>query len=185
MMLAAAMALSIQPGAPGPDDPLTCAPRRVISAAGPPPPVFVAERIAAASRARLSLSVHRCPGGGFRVQRYGDSSDGNVRDQQWVPVAPCPALGGWIEAATRLQLPSPMLRPLRDVTSPRAGTWYRVDANTLTGAGWLGAVEIEALDAPGAPPNALGDWFRSGERLFQACRDQGHGGEGFVERRGR
>lgn len=183
-MMFTAMALALQPAAVAPDDRLTCAPRRVVTAAGPPPPVFVAQRIVAGSQRRMTLSVHRCRGAeGYRIELDRDIPNGPREEKQWVPTAQCAALGEWMTAATRLRLPSPMLRPLR---SPGGGgIWYTLNADTLTGSGRQGLVEIEALDAPGAAPNALGLWFQSGEQAFQACRDQGHGGEGYAGRPGR
>jgi hypothetical protein len=185
-MMLMAMALAMQPAAVAPDDRLTCAPRQIVTAAGPPPAVFVAQRIAAGSQRRMTLSVHRCRGAeGYRIELDRDIPNGPSEEKQWVPTARCAALGEWMAAATRLRLPAPMLRPLREIGPPRAGIWYTLDANTLTGSGRHGAVEIEALDPPGAAPNALGLWFQSGEQAFRACRDQGHGGEGYPGRPGR
>jgi hypothetical protein len=47
------------------------------------------------------------------------------------------------------------------------------------------SLELQILEPPGAAPSALSRWFREGEQVFKACRDQGHGGTGFASRRGR
>ena len=183
-MMLAALLLILQPGDDAPEDPaLACAPRLVMTAAGPPPAIFYARRRQIAPERIVDLSVHRCPGGGFRVERHRTGPGDEARESmQWVPAASCPAMGGWIEAATRISLPAPMLRPhLRP--SGRPGTWFTLDARMLTGPGWLGRVALEIQEPPDAPPNALSGWFREGELVFKACRDQGHGGEGYARRR--
>jgi hypothetical protein len=182
-MFLATLLLVLQPGGPAPDPRLDCAPVRNMTAAGPPPPVFNAQRMEVAPEARVYLSVHRCPGTGFRVERHLAGPQGASRgDVEWVPVSQCAALGGWIEATTRLRLPSPMLRPHGTGASPQRGTWFTLHAPALAGVGTAWNLELEILDPPGAPLNALGAWFTDGERLFQLCRDQGHGGTGYLPR---
>jgi hypothetical protein len=180
-MMLAMMLLALQPATAPPDGRLACAPVENRTRAGPPPPVLHAQRMAATSQARFSLSVHRCPGGGFRVQRsrpLGRPEAGGAMD--WVPVAQCAALGTWIEAAARLALPAPMLTAHRDPAGPYLGTWYTLHGLQIAGPGRTGNLELEILDPPGAPPGALAGWFDEGERTFQACRDRGHGGEGLL-----
>lgn len=180
-MMLAMLLLALQPGGEAPDPLLACAPRQNMTAAGPPPPVFHAQRMEISPESRVLLSVHLCPGGGFRVERLRTGPGSEERAPlEWVPVSQCAAIGGWIEAATRLRLPSPMLREHQGGSGPRRGTWFTLDARTLTGPGWLGSVTLEILEPPDAPPNALSFWFREGERLFSQCRDQGHGGTGYL-----
>lgn len=184
-MMLAMVLLALPPGGEPPEDPrLACAPVQNMTAAGPPPPVFYARRMELAPERHVDLSVHRCPGTGFRVEQQRAGPGNEAREQmQWVPVSQCPAIGTWIEAATRLRLPAPMLREHQGGSGPRRGTWFTLDARTLTGPGWLGSVTLEILEPPDAPPNALSSWFREGERLFSQCRDQGHGGTGYLPRR--
>ena len=184
-MMLAALLLILQPGGEALEEPaLACAPRLVMTAGGPPPAVFLARRMEIAPERHVHLSVHNCPDGGFRVERHRSGPGAEARERmQWVPAASCPALGGWIEAATRLSLPPPMLRPRAAPAGPRRGTWFQLEARTLTGPGWLGRLTLQILEPPDAPPNALSGWFREGERLFKTCRDQGHGGEGYARRR--
>ena len=186
-MILTAILLAALPAAPAPDPRLACAPVRNLTAAGPPPPQFSAGRMQVASGERVDLSVHRCRGGGgFRVQRFVSGRNSEQREpMQWVPAARCAAMGRWIEAGARLRLPAPMLRPHRTGSIPPGGTWYMLNARIVAGQGALSGMELEILDPAGAAPNALGIWIREGERIFRTCRDQGHGGEGFLPFGGR
>jgi len=179
-MMLAMMLLALQPGDAAPDGRLACAPVENRTRAGPPPPILHAQRMVASSDARFSLSVHRCPGGGFRVQRHrprgGPETAGTL---DWVPVAQCAALGPWIQSATRLSLPAPMLTAHRNPAGPYSGTWYSLHGLQIAGPGRSGNLELEILDPSGVPPSPLGGWFEAGERTFQACRDRGAGGEGL------
>src|SRR5690242_17145758 len=180
-MFLASLLLALQPGAPAPDPRLACAPRRNMTAAGNPPPIISAQRIETAPESRVYLSVHNCPDAGFRVERRlsgpGDSERG---DLEWVPAAQCPAIARWIAAATRLDLPAPLLRPHQSppASGPIRGTWFTLNTRHTAGAGSISGLELEILEPPGAPPNALSAWFRDGEQRFKTCRDQGHGGTG-------
>lgn len=177
-MMLATLLLALQPGAPAPDPRLACAPRRNLTAAGPRPPVLYAQRLEQASQARTDLSVHLCPDGSFRVQRLVSARDTQApRSMDWVPVSQCAAIGRWIQAATRLRLPAPLLRPHR---ARGGGTWFTFHARTISGPSQTGNIELEILDPPGAAPSALSGWFVEGERVFQACRDRGHGGAGYL-----
>lgn len=180
-MMLATLLLALQPGGEAPDPLLACAPRQNLTAGGRPPAVLSAQRMEIAPEARVFLSVHRCPDDSFRVERSrtGAGSE-DAGPMQWVPVSQCAAIGRWIEAATRLSLPSPMLREHRTGLGTSRGTWFTLHAPILGGAGSVWNMELEILDPPGAPPNALGRWFKEGERVFQLCRDQGHGGEGYL-----
>lgn len=181
-MLAELLSLALQPGGPAPEDPgLACAPRIVMSAAGPPPPIFHAQRIDRSPERHVHLSAHRCRGD-VRVERRRTGAGDSERDLEWVPVSHCPAIGGWIESTTRLRLPAPMLRYHVEPRGPRIGTTFTLEARTETGPGWVAHMRLAALEPPEAPPNALSAWFRAGERVFQACRDQGHGGTGYAGR---
>ncbi len=173
LTLALLSALQI-PGASAPEA-HPCAPRRNLTAAGPPPPVFRAGRQAQSTRP-ASLVVNRCPGAGLRVEHRSEGADG----MDWVPVAQCPALGRWIEAAGRLRLPAPMLRPRLLPPSPVRGIWYTLTAPNVAGAGSLGNLELHILEPPGAPPDVLSAWFAAGEQAFRACRSRGHGGSGYA-----
>lgn len=187
--------LALQAGAPpaGPasDSRLACAPVQNMTAAGPPPAVFHAQRMEIAPESRVSLSVHRCSrrsgdGGGYRVERQLAGPGGADRGElEWVPVSQCPLLGAWVQAATRLSLPAPMLRPHASPPSPLRGTWFTLHAGPTSGLGSIMSMEMEILEPPGAAPNALSAWVRDGEQRFKACRDQGHGGTGYAPRPGR
>jgi hypothetical protein len=183
-LLIAIMLLAAQAAAGAADDPHDCAPVRNMTAAGPPPPVFSAQRMETAPERRVYLSVHRC-GEDLRIERRRTETGQTERDLEWVPVSQCAVLGAWVEAAARLNLPSPMLREHRPPTGPRRGTWFTLHARTLTGPGWPGSLELEILEPPAGEPSALSGWFREGERLFKACRDQGHGGVGYAPLRHR
>lgn len=188
MLLASLLLIAAQPAAPpvGPaPDPLACQPVRNMTAAGPPPPVLTAQRMEVSPESRVYLSVHRCGrgAGGYRVERRLAGSGGAGRgDMEWVPVAQCALLGEWLEAATRLSLPAPMLRPHADPPSPIRGTWFTLNARATAGAGSVSGMELEILEPPGAAPNALSRWFRDGEQRFKTCREQGHGGAGYGPR---
>ena len=183
-MLTVAMLALMQPAAPVPEDPqLACAPRLVLTRGGPPPPVFHAERIGPRD-GRVMLSLHRCGQSDLRVERENSGGESTARELEWVPASHCPALGRWIESTTRLRLPRPMLREHVPAERPRDGTWFTLAAQTETGPGWPARLRISVLEAPGAAPDALSGWFRAGERVFQACRDQGHGGRGYAPARG-
>ena len=184
-MFLTTLLLAAQPAAPAafgsPMRPF-CAPAQNLSAAGPPPPVFQAQRMEIAPESRIYLSVQDCPrpGGGYRVERRLSRGDRDVGDLEWVPVAQCPALGAWVQAATRLQLPAPMLRPRQDNAGPARGTWFTLNAHRTAGAGSISGLELQILEPPGATPNALSAWFRAGEQVFRTCRDQGRGGTGYL-----
>lgn len=186
-MFLATLLLALPPGTPAPDPRLACAPRLNMTAAGNPPPLISAQRMEIAPESRVSLSVDLCPrgDGGYRVERSltgpGDTRRGEL---EWVPTAQCAALGEWIEAATRLSLPAPLLRPHADPPSPIRGTWFTLNTRHTVGAGSISSMELEILEPPGAAPNALSAWFRDGEQRFKTCRDQGHGGIGYAPRRG-
>jgi len=170
---------------PAPDPRLACAPVLNVTAAGPPPPVFHAQRMEVSPESRVFLSAHRCPraDGGYRVERrMTRSGDGERSELEWVPVSQCALLGGWIEGATRLNLPAPMLRPHRSTSGQISGTWFVLNAHLTAGNGSIMGIELQILEPPGAAPNALSQWFRDGERLFKTCRDQGHGGTGYAPR---
>ncbi|HYD13677.1 MAG TPA: hypothetical protein VEC11_12590 [Allosphingosinicella sp.] len=185
-MLLATLLTALQPAAPVPAEVHDCAPRVNITAAGPPPPVFHAQRMEVAPERRIFLSLDVCGGGDFRVERRRAGSPEDEREPlQWVPVSQCAALGAWVQAATRLSLPAPMLREHVAPRGPIRGTWYELNARTRTGPGWLGHLTLRVLEPEGAPPNALSSWFKEGERVFQICRDQGHGGEGYAPLRRR
>ena len=64
-------------------------------------------------------------------------------------------------------------------SGPVSGTWFTLHANQIAASGRTGNMELEILHPPGAAESALSRWFREGERVFQACRARGHGGEGF------
>ncbi|HTU12872.1 MAG TPA: hypothetical protein VMG08_18420 [Allosphingosinicella sp.] len=180
-MMLATLLLALQPAGAAPEPRLACQPRVNLTAGGRPPAVLSAQRLAVGTQARIDLSVHRCPDGGFRVERRLSGRDQRERrEMDWLPAAQCPAIGRWLEAATRLRLPSPMLRPHGELSGGAGGTWYTLTGRTRTGAGFHGRIELEILDPPGAAPNVLGSWFDEGARLFQACRDRGHGGEGWA-----
>lgn len=185
-MILEALLLALQPAAsaavPAPDPRLACAPRRNMTAGGPPPPVFHAQRMEISPEVRTSLSVHRCGGGNYRVERRTTRGSDGAGDLDWVPVSQCASLGGWIQAATRLNLPAPMLRPHRDTSGQIRGTWFVLNSHLTAGNGSVMGLELQILDPPGAAPSALSGWFRDGERLFQACRDRGHGGAGYAPR---
>lgn len=180
MLLASLLLTAVQPAAPPTGTAHPCAPRRNLTAGGPPPPVFTAQRIEPRPGSRIYLSVHRCPGGGHRVERRITRGEQDAGELEWVPTSQCPAIGGWIEAATRLSLPAPMLRPHRDAPDRVRGTWFTLDARHLAGAGSVGNLELHILEPPDAPPNALSAWIRGGEQIFKTCRDQGHGGAGYA-----
>jgi len=180
MLLATLLLAAVQPAPPAPDPLMACAPRRNLTAAGPPPPVFQVQRIEPGPGTRIHLSVHRCPGSGYRVERQITRGEQDVGDIEWVPAAACPAIGGWIAEATRLRLPAPMLIPHRDSSGPVRGTWFVLDARHLAGTGSVGNLELHILEPPGAPPNPLSAWIRDGEQRFKTCRDQGHGGAGYA-----
>lgn len=183
--LLAMQAAAAQPGMPTPDPRLACAPVRNLTAAGPPPAVLSAERMEVAPESRVTLSVHRCRGGNYRVERrLAGSGSADRSGLEWVPAAQCPAMGGWIAAATRLSLPAPMLRPHASPASPIRGTWFTLNAGNLAGVGSIAGMELQILDPPGASPSALSAWFRDGEQRFKTCRDQGHGGTGYAGRPG-
>lgn len=184
-MMLATLLLALQPGGPPPDPRLACAPVQNMTAAAPPPPVLHAQRMEIAPESRIYLSVHRCARDGYRVERRMTRGSQEVGDLEWVPVSQCVLLGGWIDAATRLSLPAPMLRPHRDMTGPIRGTWFTLNARHTAGAGSIMGLELEILEPPGAAPNALSQWFRDGERLFKTCRDQGQGGAGYAPLRRR
>jgi hypothetical protein len=185
-MILATLLAALQPAAaaPAPDPGLACAPVRNMTAAGPPPALFGAQRMETAPRFRLWLSVHNCPRGegGYRVERRSSGANDQFGELEWVPTAQCPAILAWIEAGTRLHLPAPMLSRHRDPVRPIRGTWFTLDTGRTAGAGTIVSLELQVLEPPGVPPGPLASWFREGERLFQACRDQGHGGAGDAPR---
>ena len=184
-MFLASLLLALQLGAtpaPAPDPRLACAPRINMSAAGPPPPVFFAQRLE--EGARVELSVHECRDADYRVERRITQGDRQVGSHEWVPVSQCALLGGWIEATTRLRLPAPMLTPHRTDYRPTNSTWFTLNSRLTAGSGAIMGLELQMLEPAGVPPNALSQWFRDGERLFKTCRDQGHGGSGYAPRRG-
>lgn len=173
------------PSAMSAPDRAPCAPVMNMTAAGPPPPVLTAQRMEVSPERRLYLSVHRCGRGtgGYRVERRLAGPRDEARgDVEWVPVAQCAALGRWVEAATRLSLPAPMLRPHRNDGGPVRGTWFTLHASSAAGVGSVSSLELQILEPPGAAPNQLSAWVGDGERLFQTCRDQGHGGTGYAPR---
>lgn len=184
-MLLATLLSAAQPGGPPPAGAEDCAPRMNMTAGGPPPPIFHAERIEAGADRGVTLSAHRCGGEDIRIERHRTEPDAAGRDLEWVPVSRCAAIGSWLEAAGRLRLPTPMLRPHRDMTGPRRGTWFTLEARFVTGPGWHAPLRLSILEPPEVPPDALSGWFRDGERVFQACRDRGHGGAGYAPGPGR
>jgi hypothetical protein len=180
-MLLATLLTALQPAGPAPEDArLACAPRLVMTAGGPPPPIFHAQRIDRGPERRVFLSAHDCGGGDKRVERRRTGPGVADTDLEWVPVSHCPAIGAWIESTTRLRLPAPMLTHHVEPRGPRIGTTFTLDARTETGPGWVAHMRLTMLEPPDVPPNALSAWFREGERVFQACRDQGHGGSGYA-----
>jgi hypothetical protein len=182
-MLLATLLTALQPAGPAPEDPrLACAPRIVMTAGGPPPPIFDAQRIDRGPERRVFLSAHRCGGGDMRVERRRAGAGDSERDLEWVPVSQCAAIGRWIGSTTRLRLPAPMLTHHVEPRGPRIGTTFTLDARTETGPGWVAHMRLTMFEPPSVPPNALSAWFREGERVFQACRDQGHGGAGYAGR---
>jgi hypothetical protein len=161
-------------------------PRLNMTAAGPPPPVFHAQRMEVSPERRVFLSLDDCGDGDFRVERRRAGTPELEREPlQWVPVSQCPALRAWGQAATRIRLPAPLVRPHVEPGGRQGGTWYELRARTRTGPGWLAHLTVRVLEPEGAPPNAISAWFRQGEQLFQRCRDEGHGGEGYAPRPGR
>ncbi len=179
-MLAELLSLALQPSRPAPEDGPDCAPRAVISRGGPPPPVFHAQRIEAGLDRRVVLSAHRCGSGDMRIERWWTGPDVARRNLEWVTVSQCAAIGAWFEAAGRLRLPAPMLREHIEPRGPRRGTWFTLEARTETGPGWHAPMRLSILEPPDVAPNALSAWFRDGERVFEACRDRGHGGAGYA-----
>jgi hypothetical protein len=125
MFLTTLSLLLAQPSAqvPAPDPRFDCQPVRNMTAAGRPPAVLDAQRMEIAPESRVYLSVHRCGGEGYRVERQLTGPGGADRGElEWVPAAQCPAIAGWIAAATRLSLPAPMLRPHAEPPRPIRGT---------------------------------------------------------------
>ena len=185
-MIAIALLLALQPGAVAPGEADDCAPRRVLTRGGPPPPLVHARRVPAGPGENVYLSVHRCRSGGLRVERFrDDEEEGAASDEalEWVPIASCPALGPWFEAVAALRLPSPMLRPHALRRGPYRGTWFTLAGRARAGSGQATQFEITTLDPPGAEPNAVSGWMLAGERLFQQCRDRGQGGQGWLSSR--
>ena len=177
-MILTMLLLAAQPEGAPPAEPHACAPRQWIRAGAPPPAVLSARRIEIGTGAEVALAVHRCGGEGFRVERHREGRNGPAASGlDWIPVAQCPALGRWYEAAGRLRLPAPMLTAYRSPPTYR-GTWFTLRAPGIPARGRTGNVELEILHPPGAGPSVLSAWFGEGERLFQICRDRGNGGEG-------
>jgi hypothetical protein len=160
-MFLATLLAAAQPAAPAPAEPHACAPRMNMTAAGPPPPIFRAQRMEVAPEWRVFLSVDDCGADDFRVERRRSGTPAAEREPlQWMPVSQCTALGAWIQAATRLRLPAPMLRAHVAARGPYRGTWYELEARTRTGPGWLGHLAVRVLEPDGASPTALSLWFR-------------------------
>lgn len=180
-----AVAIAAQPGAVAPErDPRACAPVVNRTAAGRRPPMLRAMRDEREPQQAVELSVHRCwrEVGGYRVERRRLGARYEERAPlDWVPAAQCPALGRWIDAVTRLRLPMTSLHEQFRAASERRGTRYSLHGLTLSSFGHMNSLEIDFVDPPGAPPNALSGWIAEGERIFQSCRDRGHGGEGMFD----
>lgn len=181
MFSATMLLLALQAGGAAPDAVHPCAPRRTLSAGGPPPPVFSAARVESVPEGRVDLAVERCPGGGYRVVRHIEGTRaGSIEQPEWVPVGECPALAGWIDAVGRLRLPAPMLTPYRNPTGRNRGTWFTLHARVVPASGRAGNLEMSILHPPGSEQSVLSRWIGEGERQFQSCRDRRIGGAGFA-----
>jgi len=161
--LIVAMALDLQ--RPMPRDTSDCRPRQHLLRSAPPPPAFSIERFESPSQTRTSLAAYRCPDRvNWRVIRY--ANDGAQHD--YVLGTNCPEAVRWVETAARLPIPSPALAAFGE--TPRAGTWFVLNADHVTGGGHSRDMRLTLIERPGRSPDPIASWAREGETIFARCQ---------------